>query len=37
MIPSAHIIGTGFLIGTDTIDKTRRKSLITRMCDRPTR
>jgi hypothetical protein len=35
MIPSSYIIGTGFLISKDSIDKTRRKSLITRLCNRP--
>ena len=35
MIPSAHVIGTGFLISRDAIDKTRRKSLITRLCNKP--
>jgi len=35
MIPSAHVIGTGFLISRDSVDKTRRKSLITRLCNKP--
>ncbi|CAF0786869.1 unnamed protein product [Brachionus calyciflorus] len=35
MIPSAHVIGTGFLISKDGVDKTRRKSLITRLCNKP--
>lgn len=35
MIPSAHVIGTGFLISKDGVDKTRRKSLITRLCNNP--
>jgi hypothetical protein len=37
MIPSAYIIGTGFLISKDAVDKTRRKSLITRLCNKPTK
>jgi hypothetical protein len=37
MIPSANAIGTGFLIGSDAVDKTRRKSIITRLCNKPTR
>ena len=37
IIPSSYVIGTGFLIGKDSIDKTRRKSLITRLCNRPTK
>lgn len=35
MIPSAHVIGTGFLITKDALDKTRRKSLISRLCNKP--
>lgn len=35
MIPSAHVIGSGFLISKDGVDKTRRKSLITRLCNKP--
>ena len=35
MLPSAHVIGTGFLISRDSVDKTRRKSLITRLCNKP--
>ncbi|RNA42532.1 hypothetical protein BpHYR1_011154 [Brachionus plicatilis] len=37
MIPSAHVIGTGFLLSKDGVDKTRRKSLVTRLCNRPTK
>lgn len=37
MIPSAHVIGTGFLLSKDGVDKTRRKSLISRLCNRPTK
>lgn len=37
IIPSAYVIGTGFLLSKDGIDKTRRKSLITRMCNRPSK
>jgi hypothetical protein len=35
IIPSAYVIGNGFLITNDAIDKTRRKSLITRLCNKP--
>lgn len=37
IIPSSHVIGTGFLIGKDAIDKTRRKTLISKLCNRPIR
>jgi hypothetical protein len=37
MIPSANVIGNGFLISKDALDKTRRKSLISRLCDKPIR
>lgn len=37
IIPSAYVIGTGFLISKDTLDKTRRKSIITRLCNKPIR
>jgi hypothetical protein len=37
MIPSAFSIGTGFLVRSDSVDKTRRKSLINRLCNTPTK